>query len=114
MQRFDEVYHYISDVGDDVSESYSTKFFYFGPSLEYRFFKDIRRSWNPYLSVGAYALLYLDLFNFGAPEYPKTVCFKAAAGARIRVAGPLYFNPQVAYYSGSSSVSFQAGLSLIL
>jgi hypothetical protein len=38
----------------------------------------------------------------------------AAEGARIRVTGPLYFNPQVAYYSGFSSASFQAGFGLIL
>lgn len=113
-QEFDEVNHYMSDAGDVVSGSSSTEFDYFGLSLEYRFFKDIRRSWNPYFNVGAYGLFYLDLFGGGAPEYPKTVCFKAAAGARIRVAGPLYFNPLVAYYSGSSSVSFQAGLGLIL
>jgi hypothetical protein len=42
------------------------------------------------------------------------VALTAAEGARIRVTGPLYFNPQMAYYSGFSSASFQAGFGLIL
>lgn len=114
IQDFDEVYHYMSTGGDAVSGAYGTKFCYIGLSLEYRFFRDFRRSWNPYLNVGVYGLLYLDLFGSGPPSYPRTACFQAAVGTRIRVAGPLYLNPQVAYFSGSSSVSVQAGLSLIL
>jgi hypothetical protein len=113
VQKFDEVNHYISNVGDATSGSYGTDFLYIGLSLEYRFFKDIARSWNPYITVGAFALFYLDLFGGGPPEYPKAGCVKAAMGTRIRVAGPLYLNPQVAYFSGSSSVSFQAGLDVI-
>lgn len=116
VQKFDEVNHNISDisnVGDTISGSYGTDFLYIGLSLEYRFFRDIRRSWNPYITVGAYTLFYLNLFGGGPPEYPKTGCVKAAMGTRIRVAGPLYLNPQVAYFSGSSSVSFQADLDVI-
>ena len=114
IQQYDEVYHAMSNGGGAVSESSGTKFSYFGLSLEYRFFRDLRRSWNPYIDVGIYGLLYLDFFGFGPPAYPKTGCFKAAVGTRIRVAGPLFLTPQVAYFSGSSSVSFQAGLNLIL
>ena len=114
VQKFDEVRHYITYVGNDATYGpYGTDFLNLGLSLEYRFFKEIARSWNPYINIGAFALFYLDLFGGGPPEYPKTVCFKAAMGTRIRVAGPLYLNPQVAYFSGTSSVSFQAGLDVI-
>jgi hypothetical protein len=113
-QQYNEVYHAMSNGGGAVSESSGTKFSYFGVSLEYRFFRDFRRPWNPYVDVGIYGLFYLDLFGSGPPAYPKTGSFKAAAGTRIRVAGPLFLTPQVAYFSGSSSVSFQVGLNLIL
>jgi hypothetical protein len=114
IQKYDEVSHYLSAGGDAVSGSYRTDFAYFGVSLEYRFFRDFRRSWNPYIDVGIYGLFYLDLFGLGPPAYPKTGCFKVAAGTRIRVAGPLFLTPQVAYFSGSSSISLQAGLNLII
>jgi hypothetical protein len=113
VQEFDEVHHYLSNTGDVISGSSGAKFLYFGLSLEYRFFRDIRRSWNPYINVGAYTSLYLNLFGLGSPEYPKNGCFRAAVGTRIKLAGPLYLNPQVVYFSGSSSVSFQAGLDFI-
>jgi hypothetical protein len=85
-------------------------FAYLGLSLEYRLFEDVRKSWNPYFSFGVYGLLWL----FGPPEYPSSTSFKMAAGAKIRLTGPLFLNPRVAYYSGMSGLSFQVGLDLIL
>lgn len=84
--------------------------YYVGVSLEYRLFEEVRRSWNPYFSCGFFKLLYL----WGAPEYPSSVSIKLGVGTRIRLSGPLYLNPRVAYISGISGLSFQAGLDLIL
>jgi hypothetical protein len=102
----------LGDMFTQKSNDDDLTFTYFGLSVEYRFFKNIARFWNPYISVGASFLFYLD-FGGGPPDYPKTAAIQATAGTRIRLGGPIYLNPQVAYNSGSSGVSFLIGLDMI-
>ncbi len=90
------------------------KFLYIGAALEYRFFGDIRRTINPYASLGAYALFYLDLFGSGPPEYPKTGSINLTIGTRIRLVKVLYLNPRMTYLTGSSALALQAGIDLII
>jgi hypothetical protein len=99
-QRYDEVEHDLLPAGDVIGSTWNTSFAYFGAALEYRFFEDIRRSWN--------------LFGVGPSEYPDTVSVKIALGTRVRLDKMLYFNPRILYISGSSCVAFQAGLELII
>ncbi len=113
-QQYDEVEHDLLPAGDVIGSTWNTSFAYFGAALEYRFFEDIRRSWNPFISVGVYTLLSLNLFGVGPPEYPDTVSVKVALGTRVRLDKMLYFNPRILFISGSSCVAFQAGLELII
>lgn len=89
-------------------------FLYIGVTLEYRFFEEIRKSWNPYVSVGFYGYPQIGPFAGGPPYYPASGSINAGVGTRIRIAGPLYLNPRVAFVSGISSLSLRAGLDLIL
>jgi hypothetical protein len=98
---------YGTDYGHD-------RFLYLGGALEYRFFGDIRRTINPYVSLGAYALFYLYLFGSGPPEYPKTGSINFTVGTRIRLVKVLYLNPRMTYLTGSSALVVQAGIDLII
>jgi hypothetical protein len=113
VQRYASVDHPASSPASPVVNS-KDGFPYLGADLEYRFFDDLGRRWNPYIGVGIYGLIYLDFFGSGPPTYPRTTCFKAEAGTRIRLAGPLYLNPSVAYHSGYSGLSFEVGLDLVI
>ena len=112
VQRYEEIYHPFS--GGPSAISHGRSFAYVGGSLEYRFFRNVRRTWNPYLRFGVYGLLYLNLFGAGAPEYPRTASVGISAGTRIRLAGSLYLDPRLLYMSGSSSVALLVGLDLII
>jgi len=121
VQFYNEVYHNLSDVGPPTTLHNSTALLNFGVSFEYIIFRDINRSWNPYVNVGGFFLVPLnakfDLFNgLVYPNYPRKgerAGFKAAVGTRIRISRTVYLSPRVTYFSPISIVSFQVGIDLI-
>lgn len=120
VQFYDEVYHNLTDVGEPTPVIDSTALLHFGASLEYSFFRDVGRVWNPYVSFGGFFIVPLDVVYFidgsNPPDYPRKgekAGFQASAGTRIRMSRSVYLNPRVVYYSGISIVSLQVGIDLI-
>ena len=120
VQLYDEVYHNLTDVGEPTPVIDSTALIHFGASLEYSFFRDVGRVWNPYVSFGGFFLVPLDVVYFidgsSRADYPRKgekAGFQASAGTRIRMSRSVCLNPRVVYYSGISVVSFQVGIDLI-
>jgi hypothetical protein len=121
VQFYDEIYHNLSDVGPSTILHDSTALLNFGVSFEYIIFRDINRSWNPYVNVGAFFSVPLNakfniLDGFVYPNYPRKgerAGFKAAVGTRVRISRTVYLSPQVTYLSPVSVVSFQVGVDLI-
>jgi hypothetical protein len=121
VQFYDEVYHNLMDVGEPTTVYDSTALLHFGASLEYSFFRDVKRVWNPYVSLGGFFIVPLDVeFDFingsNPPDYPRKgekAGFQASAGTRIRMSRSVYLNPRMVFYSGISIVSLQVGIDLI-
>jgi hypothetical protein len=120
VQFYNEIYHNLTDVGPTTTVHDSTALLRFGASLEYSFFRDVGRVWNPYVSLGGFFIVPLDVEYFidgsSRSDYPRKGekgGFQAAAGTRIRMSRSVYLNPRVVYYSGISIVSFQVGIDLI-
>jgi hypothetical protein len=121
VQFYKEIYRNLMDVGPPTTLYDSTALLHFGVSLEYSFFRDVGRVWNPYVSLGGFFIVPLDvdfdLINGSKPpDYPRKgekAGFQAAAGTRIRISRSVYLNPRVVYNSGISVVSLQVGIELI-
>jgi hypothetical protein len=121
LQFYDEVYHNLTDVGPRTTVNDSAALLNLGVSLEFSFFRDIKRSWNPYVSFGGFMIVPLNTeihFIDGSypPDYPRKgekAGFKAAAGTRVRMTRSVYLNPRVVYYSGTSILSVQVGIDLV-
>lgn len=106
-QSYDAVDHSHDGAAIQTWNNYS-HFSHFGAVLEYRFFDDIRKPWNPYVSVAVYGPV-----SGGQEGYPDTPSFEVALGTRIKVARSLYINPKAGYVSGITSLSLRAALEYI-
>jgi hypothetical protein len=121
LQFYDEAYHNLTDVGPRTAVNDSAALLNLGVSLEFSLFRDIKRSWNPYVSFGGFIIVPLNneiyfIDGSNPPDYPRKgekAGFKAAVGTRIRMARSAYLNPRVVYYSGISILSVQVGIDLV-
>jgi hypothetical protein len=86
-----------------------------GAALEFRLFADIRKTLNPYGRIGMGLLFRTSSISPSTGEdYPTAVSLRLGIGARLRLAKAFYFDPSVSFFSGSSSLLFQAGLAVVL
>jgi len=68
---------------------------------------------NPCMNIGLGALLYLNVFGAGPPDYPVTAAIRLSGGVRIKVISPLFINAKTSYYPANSTVSGVIGLEII-
>jgi len=117
QQKYDEIWHETLD-GVEIGKKSETEYVFYGLGLgiEYRFFADRNKRFNPYVSANAFGFSYFKLHIRGKkinPDYPKRTDYRLAGGLRIKTISPIFVKAQLSYFPRNSILSFSAGLELI-
>lgn len=111
-QDYEEAYVELYQGMEQRRERYKERFGYCGGTLDYSFFP--KRKLDPYIGLGLFGLLYIDLFGSGPPPYPATVALKLIGGVRYKLGRRVNIDASADYLPANGIVSLRMGLEFIL